>query len=71
VEQHNTLEQEDYSKDQNLKVMVIHLKTFFIKYFLAIKIFNILLFFQNLQGRDLQERHTGEHCGATDQYFGT
>jgi hypothetical protein len=38
---------------------------------MGIKLFNILLFFQNLQGRDLQERHTEEHCGATDQYFGT
>ena len=38
---------------------------------MGIKIFNILLFFQNLQRRDLQERYTEEHRGVINQYFGT
>jgi hypothetical protein len=34
------------------------------------KLFTISLFCKILQGRDLQERHTEEHCGG-EEYFGT
>jgi hypothetical protein len=46
-------------------------KILFIKSLLGIKIFSTLLFCQNLQGRDLQKRHTRENYGVAYQYFGT
>ena len=70
MEQQNTLEQQDLLRRLEFEGNYgDSFKTIFINSFMGINLFSILLFCQNLQGTYLQERHIGEHCGETDQYF--